>query len=545
MIDVLLAHSYFLAFDPKQTQKMRPYPPLATLYAASQLRVAGYEVALFDAMLAAGEHEFATALEQHRPRLVALYEDNFNFLSKMCLTRMREAACTMVGMAREHGALVVVSGADVSDRPELYLRRGAHAALVGEPDHTLREVVALLDDRRPTTDDSRSDSSGGRPSSREVVALLDDRRPTTDDSRGDSSGGHRSSVVGRLQQIPGLVLLDPSAPDGLRYTARRPVERQPDMFPTPAWDLVEIERYRAAWQGAHGYFSLNMVSTRGCPFHCNWCAKPIWGQRYAMRSPASVAEELAMLKRTYSPDHIWFTDDIFGLRPQWVAAFGREVAARDAAVPFMIQSRADLMSDEAVEGLRQAGCVEVWMGAESGSQQVLDAMDKGITVAEIRAARERLRQAGIRACFFIQFGYPGESFDDILATVELVRTALPDNIGVSVSYPLPGTKFHTLVREQLGQKTNWTDSGDLAMIFQGTYGSPFYRHLHRLLHRELELRQALATGNTAGLANELALLTADWLKLGQFEATERSATPTVISKDYLRLAAPDLSKEYN
>jgi len=288
-----------------------------------------------------------------------------------------------------------------------------------------------------------------------------------------------------------------------------------------------------------------MVSTRGCPFHCNWCAKPIWGQRYAMRSPASVAEELAMLKRAYSPDHIWFTDDIFGLRPQWVAAFGREVAARAAAVPFMIQSRADLMTDEAVEGLRQAGCVEVWMGAESGSQRVLDAMDKGITVAEILAARERLRQAGIRACFFIQFGYPGESFDDILATVELVRTALPDNIGVSVSYPLPGTKFHTLVREQLGQKTNWTDSGDLAMIFQGTYGSPFYRHLHRLLHRELELRQALATGNTAGLANELALLTADWLKLGQFEATERSATPTVISKDYLRLAAPDLSKEYN
>jgi len=531
MIDVLLAHSYFLAFDPKQTQKMRPYPPLATLYAASQLRVAGYEVALFDAMLAAGEHEFAAALEQHRPRVVALYEDNFNFLSKMCLTRMREAACTMVGMAREHGAIVVVSGADVSDRPELYLRRGAHAALVGEPDHTLRELVEVICKEPRSQGDKETRRQGDKETRRQG------------DSPSLPSGAPGLPVS--LAQIPGLVLPDPSAPDGLRYTARRPVERQPDMFPTPAWDLVEIERYRAAWQGAHGYFSLNMVSTRGCPFHCNWCAKPIWGQRYAMRSPASVAEELAMLKRTYSPDHIWFTDDIFGLRPQWVAAFGREVAARDAAVPFMIQSRADLMSDEAVEGLRQAGCVEVWMGAESGSQQVLDAMDKGITVAEIRAARERLRQAGIRACFFIQFGYPGESFDDILATVELVRTALPDNIGVSVSYPLPGTKFHTLVREQLGQKTNWTDSGDLAMIFQGTYGSPFYRHLHRLLHRELELRQALATGNTAGLANELALLTADWLKLGQFEATERSATPTVISKDYLRLAAPDLSKEYN
>ena len=503
MATVLLAHSYFLAYDPKQTQKMRPYPPLATLFAAGALREAGHAVDLFDAMLAAGEHEFAAALERERPRVVALYEDNFNFLSKMCLTRMREAACAMVAMARERGAFVIVSGADVSDHPGLYLRHGAPAAMVGEPDHTLVEVIAAVA------------QSPGRPVS--------------------------------LTHIPGLVLPDPAAPDGLAHTARRPVERHPDVFPMPAWDLVDVERYRAAWRGAHGFFSLNMVSTRGCPFHCNWCAKPIWGQRYAMRSPAAVAEELAHLKATYGPDHIWFADDIFGLRPQWVAAFGREVAARDAAVPFMIQSRADLMTDEAVAGLKAAGCAEVWMGAESGSQKILDAMDKGTTVAQILAARERLRRAGIRACFFIQFGYPGETFEDIMATVGLVRAALPDDIGVSVSYPLPGTRFHQLVREQLGPKTNWTDSGDLAMIFQGTYRSPFYRHLHRLLHRELELHQALAAPGRepAELRDALAALAADWLRLGQLEAAERSEAPTVVAKGYLSLAAPDLSKEYN
>ncbi len=503
MTDVLLAHSYFLAFDLKQTQKMRPYPPLATLFAASNLREAGYTVGLFDAMLSAGEDEFAEALERHRPRVVALYEDNFNFLSKMCLTRMREAACTMIGMARELGAFVIVSGADVTDHPELYLRHGAHAAMVGEPDHTLHEVVAA------------------------------------------------TAAGGDLHAINGLVLPDPAAPEGIMYTAKRPVERHPDVFPMPAWDLVDIERYRAAWKGAHNFFSLNMVSTRGCPFHCNWCAKPIWGQRYAMRTPAAVADELAHLKTTYNPDHIWFADDIFGLRPQWVAAFGREVAARNGAVPFMIQSRADLMTDEAVEGLRQAGCVEVWMGAESGSQKVLDAMDKGTTVEEIVTARERLRKAGIRACFFIQFGYPGETFEDIMATINLVRVALPDNIGVSVSYPLPGTKFHELVREQLGPKTNWTDSGDLAMMFQGTYRSPFYRHLHQLIHRELEVHQQLAAnqagqgGDLAALQHELTALAADWLKLGQLEATERSEAPTIVTKGYKRLAAPDLSKEYN
>lgn len=499
MADILLAHSYFLRYDAKQLQKMRPYPPLATLYIAAALRAAGYEVALFDAMLAEGEHEFAAALERHRPRVVALCEDNFNFLSKMCLTRMREAACAMVGMARGQGALALVAGADVSDHPELYLRAGAHAALLGEPDHTVMEVLDALR------------AADGAPS---------------------------------LQSIPGLALLDEGGE--LIRTLPRPVERRPDVFPMPAWDLVDVERYRAAWVQAHGHFSLNMVSTRGCPFHCNWCAKPIWGQRYAMRSPAAVAEELAHLKAAYRPDHIWFADDIFGLRPQWVAEFGREVAARDAAVPFMIQSRADLMTDQAVAGLKQAGCVEVWMGAESGSQKILDAMEKGVTVAELHTARERLGAAGIRACFFIQLGYPGETFEDIMATVALIRAALPDNIGVSVSYPLPGTRFHELVRAQLGPKTNWTDSGDLAMMFQGTYRSPFYRHLHRLLHRDLELRQRLVAGTApAALAPALDELNAAWLELGRLEAGERSAAPTLIARGVARVAAPDLSKEYN
>jgi anaerobic magnesium-protoporphyrin IX monomethyl ester cyclase len=504
MADVLLAHSYFLRFDQKQQQKMRPYPPLATLFAASGLRQAGHRVALFDAMLAEGEHEFAAALQRHRPRVVAIYEDNFNFLSKMCLTRMRQAAFTMIGMARQFGAQVLVAGADVTDRPGDYLGQGAHAALVGEPDHTLREAVGLL-------------------------------------------LGHGPAEAPRsLADIPGLALPAPETPAGIAYTRQRPVERHPDVFPMPAWDLVDVERYRAAWLQAHGQLSLNMVSTRGCPFHCNWCAKPIWGQRYAMRSPAAVAAELAHLKATLRPDHIWFADDIFGLRPAWVAEFGREVAARNAALPFMIQSRADLMTDEAVAGLKQAGCAEVWMGAESGSQKVLDAMDKGVSVDEIIAARARLRRAGIRACFFIQFGYPGETFEDILATVRLVRAALPDSIGVSVSYPLPGTKFHTMVRDQLGPKTNWTDSGDLAMMFQGAYRSPFYRHLHRLIHHDLELHQLIAAGAaTDELPAMLATLAADWFALGQLEASERSESPTTIAQTQLRLAAPDLSREYN
>jgi radical SAM superfamily enzyme YgiQ (UPF0313 family) len=502
-VDVLLGHSNFVAYDPKQLHKMRPYAPLATLYAAALLRSAGYSVALFDAMLADGESEFVEAVRRHRPRWVALYEDNFNFLTKMCLSRMREAACAMAKEASAAGTTVIAAGPDVTDHPELYFPHGVQFALLGEPDYSLRELLDALSERVPRT----------------------------------------------IDEIPGIALADPDAPRGVRRTAPRAPERHPDRFPFPAWDLLDVERYRTAWTRAHGYYSVNMVTTRGCPFHCNWCAKPIWGQRYAMRSPADVAEELALVKRLVRPDHVWFADDIFGLRPQWVAAFGREVARRNAAVPFMIQSRVDLMTDEAVAGLAQAGCAEVWLGAESGSQKILDAMEKGTDVAEIGIARARLQAAGIRACFFIQFGYPGETFEDIMATVRLVRKTLPDDIGVSVSYPLPGTRFHEAVRSQLGEKTNWVDSDDLAMMFHGTYESPFYRHLHRVLHEDLVLRRRLINSHDGAVSEdikeEIDRVNASWFELGRLEATFRSAAPTRIPLPLLEHSAPDLSKEWN
>jgi anaerobic magnesium-protoporphyrin IX monomethyl ester cyclase len=504
-VDVLLGHSNFVAYDPKQLQKMRPYAPLATLYAAANLRSLGYSVALFDAMLAEGEPEFVEAVRRHRPRWVVLCEDNFNFLTKMCLSRMREAACAMAKEASAAGATVIAAGPDVTDHPELYFPHGVQFALLGEPDHSLPELLDALSGRAPRA----------------------------------------------IDEIPGLAVADPGARGGVRRTATRAPERHPDRFPFPAWDLLDVERYRTAWTRAHGYYSANMVTTRGCPFHCNWCAKPIWGQRYAMRSPANVAEELALVKRVLRPDHVWFADDIFGLRPQWVAAFGREVADRDAAVPFMIQSRVDLMTDEAVAGLAQAGCAEVWLGAESGSQKILDAMEKGTEVAAIGRARARLQAAGIRACFFIQFGYPGETFEDIMATVRLVRETLPDDIGVSVSYPLPGTRFHETVRSQLGGKTNWVDSDDLAMMFHGTYESPFYRHLHRLLHQDLVLRRRLIDSraghgaSSEDIREELDRVNAGWFELGRLEATVRSAAPTRVPEPPLERPAPDLSEEWN
>jgi anaerobic magnesium-protoporphyrin IX monomethyl ester cyclase len=273
-----------------------------------------------------------------------------------------------------------------------------------------------------------------------------------------------------------------------------------------AWDLVDMDRYRAMWLKTHGYFSLNMAASRGCPFRCAWCAKPIWGNQYLQRNATEVAAEMVHLKRSFNPDHIWFADDIFGFRVDWVAEFAASVRAADAQIPFTIQTRADLVSERMAEALRHAGCREAWIGAESGSQRVLDAMNKGTTVDEIRIARDRLRAAGIRVGFFIQLGYMDEQLTDIQATRDLLDAARPDEIGVSVSYPLPGTKFYDLVKAQLRGKTHWQESDDLEMMFQGTYTSDFYRAVRNLMHDQITLQALdMAAGGDEHIAAKRSL----------------------------------------
>jgi radical SAM superfamily enzyme YgiQ (UPF0313 family) len=479
-MDVLFGQSYFLRFDPKLWAAMQPYPPLGALYAAGYVRARGYSVALFDAMLAESEQEWAAALDRHQPRFAVLYEDNFNYLSKMCLLRMREAAFTMIEMARARGCTIIVAGADATDHAGLYLGRGADFVLLGEGEATLGELLDALTGRtaQPLT---------------EILGLAwkADRRPQTADGAGTTAVG--------------------GPPSAVASTPRRPDLKQLDHLPFPAWDLVDIERYRRVWRERHGYFSLNVVTTRGCPYHCNWCAKPIWGQRYNARSPENVVAELVHLKQQVAPDHLWFMDDILGLKPGWLERFAQLVREAGAVTPFKCLQRADLVTERTAAALAAAGCRTVWLGAESGSQNVLDAMDKGQTVDDIRRAAQLLHRHGIEVGFFLQFGYPGETWADITLTRRMVRECAPDDIGISVSYPLPGTKFYERVKLELGAKQNWEDSNDLALLYRGPFPAPFYRALHRLVHAEYRLAKWRRTGRW-GRWPRMALEMAQWLR---------------------------------
>lgn len=483
MTQILLGQSYFLKFDPKLWEAMQPYPPLGTLYAASYLRQHGYEVALFDAMLAASEDEWAEALDEHQPQYAMLYEDNFNYLSKMCLLRMREAAFKMIQMAKSRGCTVILCGADATDHYEIYLGKGADYVLIGEGEETLIELLSHL-----------------------------------------STGNDPAQMIGLATRQTSRV-------------TRRPDIADLDKLPFPAWDLVDIEKYRAIWLSRHGYFSMNMVTTRGCPFHCNWCAKPIWGQRYHSRSPENVVAEMKWLKETYHPDHIWFADDILGLKPGWLPRFADALHAAGSLIPFKCLSRADLLTREGeVDALARAGARTIWMGAESGSQKILDAMDKGTRVEQIHEATRRLKHAGIRVGFFLQFGYPGETREDVEMTIQLVRDCDPDDIGISVSYPMPGTKFYDAVRDQFGEKQNWENSQDLAMLYHGPYSTEFYRKLHSVIHKEFRARKAWQSLNNP---REFARLGYNFLTL----PLARLQLKRLASADDSRLTLPHLTHE--
>lgn len=439
---VLFTHSWFMKYDPKQWHIMEPYPPLATISAAAVLREEGCEVKLHDVMFEDTPESIIPVLKEWKPEVLVICDDGFNYLTKMCLTNMREAAWKMAEYAKEQDCTVIVSSSDATDHTEAYLDHLADYIVIGEVEQTLSELTNYLQQRTKIT----------------------------------------------KEEIKGLVWKEDNE---VKRSLPRPVLQQLDQLPLPAWNLVDMDKYKQAWINKHGFFSINCSTTRGCPFKCNWCAKPIYGNRYNARTPEHVVTELAYLHHHYGFDHVWFCDDIFGLKPGWVKQFAELLQKQKLRFKFKIQSRADLLlTDEQIIPLAEAGCENVWMGAESGSQKILDAMDKGITTEQIAEATRLLKAHHIQPAFFLQFGYPGEEMPDIRKTIEMVSELQPSAIGISVSYPLPGTKFYDHVKEQLNQKANWTDSNDLDLMFRNTYSPAFYKQLHQYVHNHFRVLRA-------------------------------------------------------
>ena len=331
MKKILFSHAYFYRFDEKQWEIQKPYPPYGTILAAALMRQNGFEVSLFDSNLKKSPTEIQEKLVNFQPDYLVIFDDNFNYLSKMCLNIMREACFELIKFGKKFGCKVLVNSADATDNFKKYLAVGADIVLLGEAEKTLEELL--------------------------------------------------KNDLKDLENVQGIAFLEN---EKLVKTPKRNNFIDLDTLPMPAWDLVQLLDYQAVWQKSHGYFSLNIATTRGCPFKCNWCAKPIYGNRYNVRSPKFVVEEIKFLMQNYGVSHFWVCDDIFGLKPNWVKEFKENLQKENLKPKLKIQSRADLLlKEDTIDDLVEVGLAEVWIGAESGSHRILDAMDKGITVVEI------------------------------------------------------------------------------------------------------------------------------------------------------------------
>ena len=441
---ILLGQSYFRVLDPKELERNMPYSPLGSLYAAAVLKNAGHEVIFFDSMLCRNTAELEKEIRTTKPDIFLLYDDEFNYLTKMCLSNMREAAVYFIKTAKELQIPCIIYSSDASDFPESYLKAGCETIIYGEGEITLKELINSFENNEY-----------------EKIKY----------------------------EIKGIRFLN----EGKIYsTAGRKLMEDINSLPMPDYSFINVDEYRSIWLKNHKYFSMNISTTRGCPYKCNWCAKPLYGQTYNSVSPIKAAEHVKYLKEKFDVNHLWITDDIFGLKPGWIKIFSDELKNNNIKIPYKCLIRPDLLlRGDTIAELKESGCQTIWIGAESGSQRMLDRMDKGTTVEQIYESSYKIHHAGMEIAFFIQFGYPGENWNDIQLTRKMIRECIPDDIGISVSYPLPGTKFYEMVKSGLKEKKNWTDSDDLDMMFCGSYPKSFYKLLHRFVHAEYRLFKIL------------------------------------------------------
>jgi len=460
MIDVLFTHSYCLRSDPAPAPGEGPYPPLGAMYAAAHLRDHGYTVALHDMTLEESDASLALSLDRHQPNLVAIYDDDSVDPSGARMAFRREMILAMIRTARHRGIAVVISGSIAEQDPASYLDAGAGFVLFGEGEATLAALT------RAWIGPPRRGAAG--------------------------RGSTPLSTLGvDPAEIPGLIYRDVTG--ALIRTASRASQVQLDLLGLPAWDLVDVDQYRRHWLARRGRFSLNVSTTRGCPYRCNWCARSANGQAYATRTPASVAVEWAYLAETFHPDHLWVTDEVFGLKSHWIGKLRDELIARGVDQAFTIQARADLLPDDTVRALAEAGCETVWLGVESGAQSVLDAMERGTSIREIEDATARLKRYGVRVGYYLQFGYPGEGWSEILATMRLVRRAGPDAIAITITRPLPGTPLLSRLREAVRGKRAAGDAPRIDPMEPSLYPREFYLALSKYVDAEFRARRGLAS----------------------------------------------------
>jgi radical SAM superfamily enzyme YgiQ (UPF0313 family) len=435
MAHILLTHGYFLAEDEKERQIMKPYPPLGLLYLSAYMKAQGHDVEVYDSTFGTRE-ELVHRIQASPGAVVGIYT---NLITRRSVLRIIQAA-------REVDSTVVLGGPESANYSAEYLNAGADIIVIGEGEVTLAEVVLALDGRSPRA----------------------------------------------LHGVRGIVFKDEEGE--IVQTADRPKIIDLDSLPLPDREAIDHRKYLDAWRQHHGASSINLITARGCPYRCTWCSHAVYGYTHRRRSPDKVADEVLRIVERYNPDQLWYADDVFTISHPWLQRYSQELKNRGLHLPFETITRADrLQSEAAVASLKELGCYRIWIGSESGSQRILDAMERGVSVEQVRRATRLAQQQGIQVGMFLMWGYEGEQIEDIAATVEHVKESNPDVFFTTVSYPIKGTPYFETVREKVSLPVAWAEASDRDYFIHGRRGRDYYRLADIWLRNEVEASRLART----------------------------------------------------
>jgi anaerobic magnesium-protoporphyrin IX monomethyl ester cyclase len=435
-MNILLTHGYFIQEDEREQAIMRPYVPLGILYISAWLQQHGYNNRVFDSTFSSFDALCHTLLED-KPKVVGMYT---NLMTKLNVLRI-------IRFIKNHPSLqhtrIVLGGPEVRNHVDNFLSHGADFIVVGEGEQTMLELVEWIDGK----------------------------------------------ISKKLADIEGIVYASDCG--AVCRNKERTKLRNLDELPVPNRTKVNMQLYFDAWKRRHGTNAISVSTMRGCPYTCKWCSRAVYGQSYRRRSPQHVADEIAWIKEHYQVDSIWFVDDVFTVSHQWLSDFTQEMKSRNLVMPYECITRADRMSEEVILNLKASGCFRVWIGAESGSQKIIDLMDRRVDVEQVQQMIQLARAHGLQAGTFIMVGYPGETKEDIYATVDHLKKADPDLFTITVAYPIKGTPLYEEVEERFVTDLPWESSTDRDIDFTRTYRRRYYDYAIRMITSEINFHKAL------------------------------------------------------
>jgi anaerobic magnesium-protoporphyrin IX monomethyl ester cyclase len=427
-LNILLTHSYFLNEDPKEKVIMKPYVPLGILYISAYLEEHGFDNTVFDSTFQSFEEQQAFIIKE-KPDVLAVYT---NLMTKLNVVKLVKWVRTQKELNQTK---ILLGGPEVTHHAFDFLKIGVDVIIVGEGEQTMLDVVKAI------------------------------------------------SVKSDISLIEGICFLD--AKKELVKTKERQLIKDINTLPFPNRKKIDFSLYLETWKTHHGSSMMSVNTMRGCPYTCKWCSRAVYGGTYRRRKPELVVEELLYLKQNYQPDMIWFVDDVFTIHHKWLKEFSELVQAKKAVIPYEIISRADRLNEDVLKLLKASGCSRIWIGAESGSQRIIDAMDRRVDVMETRKMIRLAKQIGITTGTFIMLGYPGETKADIQQTIDHLVESNPDFYTSTITYPIKGTPLYKQVEADFLTPYHFETNTDRDLDFKRGHTRRYYEHALRWLQLEV------------------------------------------------------------